>query len=100
MFLPRAAVVDSGDSTVGALLERLTKSVADVAADRVEGLIWKSADLPGQQALNLVADLPNIVREVAAKPLEGVPEAAGVPAPVAVFGSQVSPLPWLFSALR
>ena len=84
------AVVDSGDSTVRALLERLTKSVADVAADRVEGLIWKSADVPRQQALNLVADLPNIVRELAAKPLEGVPEAAGVPAPVAVFGSQVA----------
>jgi hypothetical protein len=84
------AVADSGDTTVGALMDRLTKSVADVAAGRVEGLIWKSADLPGQQALNLVADLPDIVRELAAKQLGGAPEAAGVAAPVAVFGSQVA----------
>jgi hypothetical protein len=84
------SVIGPGDSTVEALRERLTTSVADVAADRVEGLIWKSADLCGQDALNLVADLPGIAQELAARPLGRAAEAVAVLAPAAVFGSQVA----------
>jgi hypothetical protein len=72
------------------LLEQLRESVADVLADRVEGTVWKSAALPRQQALALVADLPDVLREGVAMPLEKLADAAGTPGPAAAFGADVA----------
>ena len=66
------------------LLAQLRESVADVLADRVEGTVWKSAALPRQQALALVADLPDDLRQRAAMPLTCPMLRPGSPWPEAI----------------
>jgi hypothetical protein len=70
--------------------EKLREAVADVATDHTESAVWRSAYLPSDRALALVADLPNAVKRLAAQPVERVAGAVGVPAPGAGFVGEVA----------
>ena len=76
--------------TADELGARLRASVAEVAAGRVEGMVWKVADdLSEEQAADLIAGLPDELEAIAGKPLDSLAKAAGIPAPVAGFGADV-----------
>jgi hypothetical protein len=84
------AKVAEGESAAEVLGEHLRKAVADVAADRAMAAVWRSADLTRQQALDLVADLPGMLRERAGASLGNLADAAGAPAVLATFGGELA----------
>jgi hypothetical protein len=69
--------------------KHLKAAIDDVAAGRVEGIIWKIDDLSEGQVARLI-DLPDRLQALAVKPLDGLAGAAGLPAPVASFSSDVA----------
>jgi hypothetical protein len=69
--------------------EDLKAAIDEVAADRVEGMVWKIDDLSEDQAADLI-DLPDRLQALAVKPLDDLAGAAGLPAPVASFSSDVA----------
>lgn len=84
-------VLAQGAGTAEELGTRLRESVADVAAGRVEGMVWKvTDDLWEEQVADLIAELPDVVKAMAEKPPDFLGEAAGIPAPVAAFGTDVT----------
>lgn len=71
--------------------ERLRESMAEVAAGRVEGMIWKTADdLSEDQVADLVAGLPERMKALAEQPLDILGDAVGVPAPAVSLGADVT----------
>jgi hypothetical protein len=70
--------------------EQLREAVAEGLADRVEQGFWEIDDLSKDQLASLVANLPDLVKSLAAEPLARLASAAGAPAPAAAFGADVS----------
>lgn len=70
--------------------EQLREAVAESLADRVEEELWEIDDFSHDQLANLVANLPDLVKSLAAEPLTTLASAAGAPAPAAAFGADVS----------
>ena len=102
------AKVAEGDSA--AAIRRIRKAVADVEADRTMAAFWRSANLTRQQALDLVADLPDTLRELAGTSLGSLAGVAGVPIPVAMSGGEITsafllepvlePVTWMLHGLE
>ncbi len=67
----------------------LEAAIDEVVARRVEGMVWKIDDLSEGQAAALI-DLPDTLQALAVKPLDGLADTAGLPAPEASFSSDVA----------
>jgi hypothetical protein len=74
----------------GTFDEQLREAVAVSLADCVEQEFWEIDDLSNDQLASLVANLPDLVKSLAAEPLARLASAAGAPAPAAAFGADVS----------
>ena len=70
--------------------EQLREAVAESLADRVEEEFWEIDDFSPDQLASLVANLPDLVKSLAAEPLRTLASAVGVSAPAAAFGADVS----------
>jgi hypothetical protein len=90
----------AGDNAAEVLSERLRKAVAEAAADRTMAAVWRSAGFTRQQALDLVADLPDTLRGRAGTAVGNLAALAGVPTPVAVFSGEVAAAFMLEPVLR
>jgi hypothetical protein len=86
-----AVTVDGAlsEDTAADLAERLREAVADVIADRLEGVVWHADDLSAEQATDLVCSLPDTMKSVVGKPLGTLTDLAGLPEPAASFSADV-----------
>jgi hypothetical protein len=71
--------------------ERLNEALAESMADRIAEMTWKIDDgLSDGQVADLVASLPDRVKTIAQGKLDSLAQVAGVPAPVALLGADVT----------
>lgn len=71
--------------------ERLNEALAESMADRIAEMTWKIDDgLSDGQIADLVASLPDSVKTIVQEKLDGLAQVAGVPAPVALLGADVT----------
>lgn len=84
-YLPESALKRG---TIESLCEHLKEALAKSMADRVQQMVWKSADnLSEQQAADLIANLPDMAKMPVETLTDKLATAARVPAPVAELGS-------------
>jgi len=87
-------------SSAERLGEQLREAVADVEASHVEGLIWKSDDIPEGQLDGFIAGLPDRLQTLADKQLGALARTAGMPAPAAPISGEVAGAMLLKPALK
>ena len=71
--------------------ERLREAIAESVAGQVEEMVWTTADdLSDEQVTDFIAGLPDAVKTLVEQSLDSLAGAAGVPAPVALLGADVT----------
>ena len=71
--------------------ERLKEAIAESVAGQVEELVWTTADdLSDEQVAGLIAGLPDAVKTLVEQSLDSLAGTAGVPAPMALLGADVT----------